>query len=59
MAFKDMNDKEVFIGDKVTCHNKIYTLRFIESYPTATIAVLENIKTHDIDRLFLRDIIKL
>jgi len=54
-----MNNKDVSIGDKVTCHNKIYTLRFIESYPTATIAVLENIKTHEIDRLFLRDIVKL
>lgn len=59
MAFKDMNDKEVSIGDKVTCNNKIYIISFIESYPTATIAVLENIKTHAIDRLFLMDIIKL
>jgi hypothetical protein len=59
MCFKDKNEVSVSIGDKVTCNGLIYTVQFIESYPCATIAVLENIKTHEVDRLFLRDIIKL
>lgn len=59
MAFCDKNNVAVVVGDKVEYNGSVYIIRFIESYACATVAILEDIKTHTIDSPLLRDITKL
>lgn len=59
MSFRDKNNVAVAIGDSVEYNGSRYVLLFIESYAFATVAIIENIKTHTIDSPLLRDITKL
>lgn len=59
MCYCDKNKVELFIGDIVEKDGQKYTVRLIESYPCATVAIAENIVTNSIDTLFLGDIIKI
>lgn len=59
MSFKDKNKIPVVAGDKIECNDKQYIIRVIESYDMATEVIAENLKTHKVETLLLRDVKKI
>jgi len=59
MAFKDKNKVLVTPGDIVKKGTSKYEVKFIESYPTATVVIAENIKTHKVETFLLKDVEKI
>lgn len=59
MSFRDGCNVKVFAGDTVVRDGIKYIIKFIESYAVATVVIAENIKTHTVETLLLRDIKKI
>lgn len=59
MCFKDKNNVPVLVGDLIERGNSKYIIKAIEDYDMATVAIVENIKTHIVDTLLLRDVKKI
>lgn len=58
MSFRDRDNVVITVGDLAIYKDSIYVVRFIESYASATVAILENVKTHLIESPLLHDIVK-
>jgi hypothetical protein len=59
MAFRDQNNVGLFVGDVVEKDDRKYIVRAIKSYSFATVAIVENLVTKDVETFHLRDIIKI
>jgi len=59
MVFRDQNDVELFIGDLVEKDGQRFVIHGIVTYTCATVAVVENLVTKNIETLYLRDILKI
>lgn len=59
MAFKDKCNKKVTAGDIVESNDNLYRIKVIEEYVMATTVIAENIITHQIETLLLRDVKKI
>jgi hypothetical protein len=59
MCFKDRCNIPVSIGDEVEHKGKKYLIKVIEEYDMATEIIAENLKTHKVETLLLRDIKKI
>lgn len=59
MAFKDRCNKKVTAGDIVESNSNLYRIKVIEEYVMATTVIVENLKTHQVETLLLRDVKKI
>lgn len=57
--FRDKNKVKVVPGDLVEFDGKKFEVKFIESYTMATEVIVENLDTHRMETLLLRDIKKI
>jgi len=58
MAFKDKCNKKVSAGDLIEANENLYRIKVIESYDLVTEVIAENLKTHQVETLLLRDVKK-
>jgi hypothetical protein len=58
MAFRDKNKVVVVAGDVVEANENLYRIKVIESYDLVTEVIAENMKTHKVETLLLRDVKK-
>ncbi|MGH7974762.1 MAG: hypothetical protein ACREBR_04505 [bacterium] len=59
MCFRDKNNVMIDVNDHVEYNGSEYVIKAIQTYTCATVAILENIKTHVVEIPLIRDIIKL
>ena len=59
MSFKDKCNTPVTAGDIIEYNGKQYKIKVIEEYIMATTVIVENIKTHQVETLLLRDVKKI
>lgn len=58
MCYRDSKNVPVVAGDVVEYKSKQYLVKVIEEYDMATEVIAEDIKTHKVKTLLLRDIKK-
>jgi hypothetical protein len=58
--YRDKVNVPVVVGDTIEYNDKKYVVRFIMSYPVATVVIVEKLdKTHQVETLLLRDVKKI
>jgi hypothetical protein len=59
VCYCDKNNTELNIGDAIEKDSVKFIIVAIKSYTCATVAIVENVKTKQVDTFHLRDIVKI
>ena len=59
MCFRDCNNVKLNVGDTILYNEVKYSVTLIKSYSMATVVIAENLETHRIETLLLRDVKKI
>jgi hypothetical protein len=59
MCYRDRNNIKLVPGDTVEYNDEKFVVKLIKDYSMATVVIAENLDTHRIETLLLRDVKKI